>query len=325
MITICKCKLRHSQKIGRYKAMLTSRKVERPSLPIFVMCPSFDENSGGIIVLHVLVDRMRMLGVEAYAVPYIKDYSDVRSRWLRAIKTWNGLRKHRNFKSHPSMDVPVASGECVGDGIIVYPETVSGNPLGARRVVRWLLNRPGFFGVDARIGADDEIFFYQETFAQGIEGISPSRLLQVRWLRDDIYRDLGRERSGSCRMIRKGTATAAQIPTPDDAIPLDGKSHAEIAEIFNTTEVFYCHDLYTMYAYYAVLCGCIPVVVPQPGLSSEDWHAGFELKNGVAYGEEEMDWARSTRKQLIADMRQAKERELENVMHFLAILKERFG
>ncbi len=305
--------------------MITAAQVERPSRPIIVSCPSFNENSGGAIVLHALVDRMRMLGVEAYAVRTQKDYSEVRSRWLRALKHWNSCRRQGHLKTHPTMDVPLAPKERIDEGIIVYPETVSGNPLGAPRVARWLLNRPGFFGIDAKIALGEELFFYQEAFTQGIEDISNDRLLQLRWLRDDIYRDLGRPRSGSCRMIRKGTSTASQIPRPDHAIPLDGKNHAEIAEIFNTTEVFYCHDPYTMYAYYAALCGCIPVVIPQPGLSAADWRAGFELKNGVAYGEEEMDWARATRGQLIADMHAAKERETETVVQFLAILKARFG
>ncbi|MDI3336426.1 hypothetical protein QKW60_08420 [Defluviimonas aestuarii] len=300
--------------------------VERPDRPIIVNCPSFDENSGGAIVLHALVDRLRKLGVEAYAVKILKkDYAEVDAHWLRALKRWNIRRKQTRFKTHPSMDVPVAPKERIGEGIIVYPETVSGNPLGASRVVRWLLNRPGYLGIDSKIASSDEVFFYQKVFAQDIQGIPDTRLLQLRWLREDIYSDLGLPRSGSCRMIRKGTNTAGQVPQPDPAILLDGKSHAEIAEVFNRTEIFYCHDPYTMYAYYAALCGCIPVVIPQPNLSAKDWRAGFELKKGVAYGEEEIDWARSTRDDLIADMRAATERENETVIRFLATLKARFG
>jgi hypothetical protein len=297
----------------------------QPKWPIIVNCPSFNENSGGAIVLHALVDRLRGLGVEAYAAPISKDYDTIKSPWLRALKRWNLRRKQGPFKTHPSMDVPLAPKERVDAGIIVYPETVSGNPLGASRVARWLLNRPGFFGIDAKVTAEEEIFFYQQAFAQDIEGISANRLLQLRWLRDDIYRDLGGPRAGACRMIRKGTNTLDQIPQPDHAIPLDGKSHAEIAEVFNKTKVFYCHDLYTMYAYYAALCGCIPVVIPQPGLSAEEWRAGFELKNGVAYGEEEMDWAQATRGQLIADVIASKAQETETVVQFLATLTARFG
>ncbi|MEO1949615.1 hypothetical protein [Thioclava sp.] len=296
-----------------------------PTRPIVVVCRPFDENSGGQIVLHALIDRMRSLGVDAYASQPCKTYRSLRPAWLGALKRWNYRRKLPDVAAHESMDVPTASDAVLDDAIVVYPETVRGNPLEAERVARWLLNRPGLLGGNETLDPGEEVFFYQEAFAEGVAPVSPDRLLRVRWLRDDVYRDENRPRSGSCRMIRKGTDTLSQIPEGDRAIPLDGLSHQEIAEVFNKTEVFYCHDLYTMYAYYAALSGCVPVVVPRPGLSAEDWRDGFELKHGVAYGEEEIDWARATRNQLIADMAAAKEQETENVLRFLAILKERFG
>ncbi|MGO4854410.1 hypothetical protein [Phaeovulum sp. W22_SRMD_FR3] len=302
-----------------------SASVLLPKRPIVVMCSTFDENSGGVIVLHALVDRLRALGADAYAYQNSKDYAETRSAWIRRIKRWNQRRRQARFQTHPSMDVPLAPEKLLGEAIIVYAETIAGNPLQSPRVARWLLHRPGFLRAGTKIGIGEEIFFYQEAFAEGIESVTADRLLQLRWLRDDIYRDLGRPRSGSCRMIRKGTNTAEQIPKPDPAILLDGKSHAEMAEIFNATEIFYCHDPYTMYAYYAALCGCLPVVIPQPGLSAQAWRAGFELKHGVAYGEDEIDWARATRGQLIADMHAAKERETDMVVHFLATLQARFG
>ncbi len=306
-------------------AMASDPALVRPARPILVNCPTFDENSGGVIVLHALVDRLRTLGVEAYAVQIPKDYAAVKSPVVRALRRWNSRRKQRGFQTHPSLDVPLAPPGRVNEAIVVYPETVSGNPLGASRVARWLLNRPGLLGGDAEIAAGEEVFFYQQAFAQDVQGLPADRLLQLRWLRDDIYKDRGGPRSGACRMIRKGTDTLDQIPHPDDAIPLDEKSHAEIAEVFNRTTVFYCHDPYTMYAYYAALCGCTPVVIPKPGLSAQEWRAGFELKHGVAYGVDEIAWAKATRGQLIADMAAAKASETETVVQFLAVLQARFG
>lgn len=307
------------------KLVLSGLKVKKPSRPIVVCCPSFNENIGGVIVLHTLVDRLRQLGVDAYAVHSRKDYSKVRPHWRRVVKQWVGHSSFRRFKTHPSMDVPVASDEIINESIIVYPETVVGNPFGGKRVVRWLLNTPGFFDGNTKIGEGEEVFFYQDAFVQGVEGVPYNRLLQLRWLRDDIYFDQGLPRSGSCRMVRKGKSTISKIPSPDYAIKLDGKKHTEIAQIFNKTEIFFCHDLYTMYTYYAALCGCTPVVIPQPGLTSENWRSGFELKNGVAYGEEEVSWARETRPQLIADMVSARERETESIIRFLSIVTNRFG
>ena len=293
--------------------------------PIVIDCPPFNENNGGAIVLHTLVDQLRALGVEAYAISLQPDYVDIKSPLLRAVKRWNRRRRLGPFKTHPSMDVPLAPKEIIEQAIVVYPETRSGNPLKSPRVVRWLLNKPGFFGVDAQIGPNEEVFYYQEVFAEGFKEISKDRNLTVRWFSKDIYKDLGLPRLGTCRMIRKGKYSKNTTPQTDNAILLDGKSHAEIAQIFNTTEIFYCHDPYTTYLYFAVLCGCIPVVVPQHGLSSEDWRAGMDLKHGVAYGEDEIEWARNTSDHLKSDMIATKDSDHDSLLQFLHTIRKTFG
>jgi hypothetical protein len=229
--------------------------------------------------------------------------------------------------THPSMDVPVAPARLLRKAVAVYPEIVSGNPLGAPHVVRWLLNRPGFFGHPVDFGPNELMFFYQEAFRADLPGIDPDNLLRVRWLRTDIYTDRGLPgRQGACRMIRKGARTGlAAVPENDPAIRLDGKSHSQIADIFNRTDVFYCHDPYTMYCYYAALCGCVPVVLPQPGLNANDWRAAFEMKRGVAYGEEEVNWAAATRADLLADMQAAIATEDSNVLAFAQKVRAAFG
>ena len=289
--------------------------------PIIVDCPPFNENSGGAIVLHTLVDQLRKLGVDAYAISLKQDYADVKSPLLRTLKRWNRRRRRGSFKTHPSLNVPLAPKEIIEQAIVVYPETRSGNPLQSPRVVRWLLHKPGFFGVDAKIGPHEEIFYFQPAYAEGLEGIPNDRSLTMGYFNKDIYKNLGLPRSGACRMIRKGKNTKHLIPKTDNAILLDGKSHTEVAHIFSTTEIFYCHDPYTTYVYYAVLCGCVPVVIPQLGLSSTEWRSGMDLKYGIAYGEEEIDWARETSDQLISYMADEKERDTVSVLRFLNTLR----
>jgi hypothetical protein len=293
--------------------------------PIIVDCPSFNEDNGGAIVLHALVDQLRAIGVEAYAISLEPDYVNIKSPLIRTLKRWNWRRRKRCFKTHPSMDVPLVPKEIIDQAIVIYPETRSGNPLQSKRVVRWLLNKPSFFGIDAKISSNEEIFYYQEVFAEDFKEISKDRKLTVRWFDKNIYTDLGLPRSGNCRMIRKGRYTKGAIPQIEGEILLDGKSHIEIAHIFNTSERFYCHDPYTTYLYFAVLCGCIPIVVPQPGLSSEDWRAGMDLKNGVAYGEDEIQWAIDTSGLLKSDMSATKDSDQASLLQFLRIIRKIFS
>ena len=292
--------------------------------PIVVDCPPFNDDNGGAIALHTLVDQLRSLGVEAYAVNLKHDYADIPSPLLRMLKRWNRRRRQGPFKSHPSMDVPLATKEIIENAIIVYPETRSGNPLQSPRVVRWLLHKPGFFGGDAKIGLNEEIFYYTSAYVEGLTGIPDNRDLTVGFFNERFYKNLGLPRHGSCRMIRKGKYNEHLIQKNYDSVLLDGKSHEEISYIFNTTDIFYCEDPYTAYLYFASLCGCVPVVVPQLGLSSEDWRAGIDLKHGVAYGEAEIEWARNTSHHIKSNMIATQERNKDSVLRFVHTIRKLF-
>jgi hypothetical protein len=80
---------------------ISDDRTDRSQRPIVVDCPPFNENNGGAIVLHVLVDKLRKLGVEAYAVSIEADYSNVHSPLLKALKRWNRRRRLGPFKNTP--------------------------------------------------------------------------------------------------------------------------------------------------------------------------------------------------------------------------------
>jgi hypothetical protein len=312
------------------------------ALPIIIWTADFDENSGGSIVLHTLAHRLREMGQDVYLANEVTLAAGTAKGLLGRMKS---VVKHANRRRlarrrgrrvpsepglvacHPMMPVPTFRGQATSRCVVVYPEVTNGNPMRAAHVVRWLLHKPGFHLDGIRHGDDELTFSYQAAFAEGLDQLPGDNLLQVRWLRSEIYRDEGvPDRRGRCRMVRKGTATyRPEMGFGDDAPLLDGMSHAEIAAVFNRCEFFYCHDPYTLYLYYAALCGCIPIVVPQPGLDAATWRLGFEIKRGVAYGEEEIPFAIETRNGLFSDMDAARQVEDEAVRKFIAKTKERFG
>lgn len=304
------------------------RKLDKP---LIVNCPPFDDQSGGCVVLHYLTHRLRGMGVEAYTFPLIKGggVSDTTSPWhgLRQV-----LRKRRyiwglqSYKTHPALDTPLAPLWALRRGIAVYPEIVSGNPLGCPHVVRWILYTPRGHAqgeVFAKPSPGEEVFFFQSPFIEHIDWIPRENWLRLQWHRDDIFNDPGPvERTEVCRMIRKGTATAnSPPPGAEGAIMLDGKSNEEIAEVFKRARLFYCHDPYTMYCDYAALCGCLPIVVPPPGLSREDWRPIAD-RFGIAYGDspEQLEWAARTRSGLIDQIKDLKQQEDGMLEHFISRL-----
>lgn len=301
---------------------------------IVVHAPSFNETSGGCIVLHYLVDRLRRLGFDAYVYPILKleeypewpNLSPIRRTVIFIKNVLRRLLLVKRFKTSPSMDTPIASKKILRDAVIVYPEIISGNPLNAKHVVRWLLHKPGFFREHVVFGKDELTFFYQPAFIEGCEWVDPDNMLKVNWVRNDVYFNRGlTKRSGACRLIRKGNLTESKIPDDDEAVIIDGMSHVEMAEIFNRTKFLFCHDPYTMYCYYAVLCGCVPIIIPHDSLSKEDWRSTNLFKYGIAYGLDEAQWAENTRDELIGEFSELKLTEDEMINKFVKKISIHFS
>ena len=82
-------------------------------------------------------------------------------------------------------------------------------------------------------------------------------------------------------------------------------------------EYFYSYDLYTMYSYYAAMCGCVSIVVPVSGLTKQEWRPVHEARFGVAYGMEDKEWAEKTRQNLLDQFAQQQIRETEMVQNFV--------
>lgn len=46
--------------------------------------------------------------------------------------------------------------------------------------------------------------------------------------------------------------------------------------------------IYTAYTWFAIMCGCIPIVVPEKHISKYDWHPENKFRLGIAYGFDEI-------------------------------------
>ena len=79
-----------------------------------------------------------------------------------------------------------------------------------------------------------------------------------------------------------------------------------------------------MYCRYAAMCGCIPVVVPQEGLSKEDWRPELANRYGIAYGWDDVSWAVESRTKLIDYLAETEERSIKSVRIFLDIVENHF-
>jgi hypothetical protein len=261
-----------------------------------IYAPHFNDTTGGVIVLHYLCHLLNQMGYQASIWPSKKALPDHRPlTWLRALGYWFKQHVFRRYRTGPGFNCPIATRADLEGAIVVYPEVIADNPLRAKHVVRWMLYKPAHDFSDKKRHAGEMHFYYQQAFNTDKVQCSPESRLTLQWWQADVYvRSNFGDRQGTCYAHRKGK----DMPlTHDltDSVCIDRLPHAEVAELFNMKKYFITYDLYTAYVHFAVMCGCIPVVMPRPGLSKEQWQPNLERRYGIAYGWDDVQWAEETR------------------------------
>ena len=248
-----------------------------PGLNFVIWALPFTLSSGGSFVLHKLGHNLSLLGHNVYF------YADSKN------PKWGGQLVPEVAKSHPHTPIPVF----VAKPIVVYPEIICGNPLQAVYVVRWILNTPRVCGGDGVYGKDDLVMSWSNYFY-----IRPNNSagLLTAWRDWSHFKDLGRPRSGSCYVVRKGFNRTLD-KHPLDALCIDNYGakgeDAYLVQIVNEKECFYCYDDNTALMDMAALCGCKAIMIPNGRTREEMWDAGVTL-DGVAYGTDDIPRALAT-------------------------------
>jgi hypothetical protein len=261
-----------------------------------IFSPSYNEKSGGIIVLHKLCHLINELGYEAYIYPYFETYdlnkNNVLKTALRFIKDcW--VNSWFNYKLNMAFTSPILKEKLnnidLNEFIVVYPEIVLGNPLNAPNIVRWLLHQPGYHSNKIFYGKNELLFKFNsaiEDFSYQDSKVSSLELKVIHYPLehyDMAAADNSPSRKGSAYCIRKGKGKEIQHNL-NGSINIDLLSHKEVAEVFRRVEYFYSYDVYTAYSIFAVLSGCKSIVIPDKGVTIDDWYPNVEDRYGIAYG-----------------------------------------
>ncbi|WAV88722.1 hypothetical protein NB647_07485 [Oxalobacter aliiformigenes] len=298
--------------------------INKNNLFFIIYTPVYNENIGGIIVLHKLCAILNKMGISAKLwhnnnPVKICSFSTLKNRIRYKIKSFFN---HQKYKSPYKLDV--ASPKELKNAIVIYPEITDGNPLEAKKVVRWLLYTPGAFTGKINYGNNELFFYYNHQFVNKNFKFKVSGQLTVTENMRDIYKQVNfAPRKGTCYMVRKGNKRNLNYH-PKDALQVDGYSHRELADIFNKYEYFISYDLHTMYSNYAAMCGCKSIVVPESGKSPQEILNEQNYRPGVAYGREDISRALATRHLLFENDEQREIKEQKYVKEFIEICYTRF-
>jgi hypothetical protein len=191
----------------------------------------------------------------------------------------------------------------INDCIVIYGETIRGNPLNAPHVVRWILAELGI-NVNKKIyetwGKNDLVYYFNSElkFNESPEKIGTIyKLLSTVYINPHIKNYNLNKRTKYCYTMRKSHIhnNINVIHSSNSFEITRGHTQNDYVKIFNKYKYFFCYDPLTFLYIIAPLCGCISIVYPIYGVIKKDWlqicglSEYFKSTNnynlyGVAYG-----------------------------------------
>ena len=190
--------------------------------------------------------------------------------------------------------------------IVIYGETIEGNPLNAPYVARWILAPLGLVAPYDNYktwNKTDLVYYFnsEEKITNNPDKLGNLyKILNVIYVNpaaDNYY--LG-PRKGTCFTIRKGYGKNFKAVHPPGSFEIDyNHTQLECIKIFNNHKYFISYDSLTFLSVISALCGCISIVVKVDGLSKQDWlnttaaaeylkETGETMLYGIAYGADDL-------------------------------------
>ena len=247
---------------GRIKNDLINDKVK-----IIIYSHPYNLKCGGVMVMHYL----------SYLINNFYN-----------SKAYVKIFMHNNIKyNNPFCNKFARLDEINDNCFIIYPEIISGNPLNAKNVIRWILLELGIempFDHNKKWNSTDLIYHWEKIDKQ----------LTCPFF-NSLFKNnnIGQERSKTCFLVKKGPLIHKNMFQihPSESIYIDKLSLSEIKDVFNECKYFYCYDANTAYIIYAAVCGCIPIIHEIDGINEETYFKEkiYNLDNviynrGIVYG-----------------------------------------
>jgi hypothetical protein len=250
---------------GKYENHTINNKIN-----IVMYCHPYHEKCGGIVVMHYFCKLIN------------EKYNDTFSA---------KLFMHNNLKyKNPFCNNFARLDEINDNTVVIYPEIISGNPLNAKNVVRWVLLE---LGIEMPIDhykkwSESDLIYNWEPINSNIKQLSCP-------FYNNFFsnKNLEKKRTKICYLVKKGPLIHKNINYvhPRNSLCIDNLSLQEKANIFNECKFFYSYDPNSAYILFSAACGCIPIIYPIEGVNEEEYFKNkmFNFDNqiynkGIVYG-----------------------------------------
>ncbi len=300
---------------------------------------------GGALALRTLCYELNMLGHDA-KIYYVQgdNHKGNRHFWIKQIGYWitdseklvlhrlsKALfgEKHSLYQQYCYNPVPGERRKWLpfisSNTVVLYPEIFKGNFLHAKNTVHWFLYFNRYKNDETAYQKKDLFFCYRKIFND--YSLNPDgKTMIFNFFDSQTYRQYNTQpRKGCCYIIRKGRRRE-DCPKSYKGPVIDAWTESEKVKAFNTYQYCYFYDTQTFYTNVAAVCGCIPIVVLEPGKVKEDYLGKGDEALGVAYGDtpEEIAYALKTRGDVMDRIRQFDMKNRENAQYFVDTCREYF-
>lgn len=227
--------------------------------------------------------------------------------------------------------------------IVIYPEIVSGNPLNAKNVVRWILLA---IGIETKQDTVDT--WNKNDLICNWESEDKDSILRKHYIKKNYFYIPNYERVYTCGLIKKGVEFNKNFKHKkffeidlDKILKFDtcanyinniclkifGKTDIIneeniddlVCRLFNKSKIFFTYDVKTMWIVYALICNCPVVIIPPVNFNKKDFfnqsifnYNGEILNDGIGWGIEEKEFAIKTVERARDNIKKIFSIELEN-------------
>ena len=218
--------------------------------------------------------------------------------------------------------------------ITIYPEVISGNPFNAKNVVRYVLYYPGWHAGDKEYSDDELIVTYNNEYVKDTKYMN-AFVLTVLNPKLNIMKNHDKKRNKIGLLVRKCKDFDYKmnllnqykhlLKLPVISIDDEIKKCTDLrnlSKIYNTISLFISFDPHTYHSTMAALCGCTSVVIPSKEISSEVFYN--VQKYGVAYGFENIDFAKLTHGKMIENLKEMEKDTFVQCADFVKLVKSHF-
>ena len=254
---------------------------------IVIYTPGFEYNTGGIVCLHYLGQVLSKYGYDVYICAEKKVLNPLINK----------------FYNTNSVDEST---------IVIYPEIYEGNILKAKKTVRWILApiRVEKKEIVKTWNKHDLVYYFndeQKIKENPDKKGSVYKMLSIIFLNPLTKNKNSAIRQDFCYTIRKLHFYKNIIHIhPSNSFEIT-HYHDQITciDIFNNYKYFVCYDPLCFLIVIAAICGCVTIVYPIENVSKKEWmnklavadyckENGLDNLFGIAYGEDDLKWAKST-------------------------------